>query len=224
MRIAPALDRLRLKFRFMVERRFDRLHGIETTEWIDNPSNGLAPEHIGHIGAYVATSAAVFRRLLRRSELDMSDFTFIDLGCGKGRLLLLATAYGFRRIIGIEADREFAALARNNIEQWAARRPGPTIEVVHGDAQDVAFPAGDLMFYMYNPFGREVTAAIANRLAALACEPGRAIVIAYLGDLYGDLIDRTGKFRRVRVRRRLFWRPSGASLFYNEAAWRMRRK
>ena len=40
---------------------------------------------------------------------NFSQFTFIDIGSGKGRALLLATEYGFSRIIGIELLPELDA-------------------------------------------------------------------------------------------------------------------
>jgi hypothetical protein len=33
---------------------------------------------------------------------DLSDFTFVDIGSGKGSILFYACRYDFRRVLGVE--------------------------------------------------------------------------------------------------------------------------
>ena len=84
----------------------------------------------------------------------------MDLGCGKGRALILASEHPFREVVGVELDGELAAVAARNAAIIArssrGRRSGswPTPPIL---------PAGDLVVFLYNPFGEELVArAIAN--------------------------------------------------------------
>jgi SAM-dependent methyltransferase len=43
---------------------------------------------------------------------DPQDRTFVEIGCNVGLFLKLATEYGFRNVVGIEADAENCAMAR----------------------------------------------------------------------------------------------------------------
>src|SRR5690242_5062036 len=56
--------------------------------------------------AYQPTEPAAFHEMLGRLQQQpnfrFGDFTFIDLGSGKGRTLLMASDYPFRAIIGVE--------------------------------------------------------------------------------------------------------------------------
>jgi SAM-dependent methyltransferase len=113
--------------------------------------------------------------------IDPSEFTFVDLGCGKGRVLLIAAERPFQRIIGVEISADVAAIARANV---ACYRPESTrvreIEVVNADATEFDMPGANLLVHLYHPFEPVITAAVMRRLAAsLACSP-RKVVIAYL--------------------------------------------
>ena len=52
--------------------------------------------------AYQPTEPALFHEMLAALNITFEDFTFIDLGSGKGRALLMASDYPFLRIVGVE--------------------------------------------------------------------------------------------------------------------------
>lgn len=172
-------------------------------------------------GEYLPTNPQLFRRMMRRSGVEPGDFTFIDLGCGKGRVLIEAAAYRFKAIVGVEADRALFQAAKDNLARFGGGKG--RIRLIHHDARTVALPDGNLLIFMYSPFRGAVFAAVAERLAKAAAEPGRALVIAYSSDKEAAVLERTGRFTRERMRRLQFWAPSTVSFFYNDAAMRLRR-
>ncbi len=101
------------------------------------------------------------------------DFTFIDLGAGKGRVLLVASRFPFKRLIGVEFARELVETARRNIERFGCRA-----EVVHADAADYRFPSENLVVYLYNPFGPEVLRPVLSYLREIST--GREVYLVYL--------------------------------------------
>lgn len=185
---------------------------------------GMPAEIRQHAGSYVPTNPAVFRRLVRKVEVDPREFTFIDLGCGKGRVVITAADYPFKAILGVEYDASVYETAKRNLDHWQETHSDPRLKVIHGDARNFEAPPGNLFIYMYGPFRGPVFEQVAERLAALADEPGRALVIAYASDFEADVLDRTERFVRVRMRRRQFWARSSVSFFYNKAANLMRRR
>lgn len=199
---------------------FDRRHGVETNRKVPrNELTGLPDETRRHAGEYAPSNPALFRRIVRESRIDPREFAFVDLGCGKGQILIAAANYPFRSIVGIEADAALCLTARRNLERLHLN----VESVVHADARTAELPEGNLFIFMYSPFRGPVFEEMAQRLAGMAKEPGRAIVIAYSADWEAEALERTGAFARVRLRRRQFWRRSRVSLFYNEAAGQMRR-
>jgi predicted RNA methylase len=219
---ATLLDRLLPGRRRWRGRLFDRRRGIETSKPLEREELlGMPAELRAHAGQYLPTDLPLFRRIVRRSGVDPAQFSFVDLGCGKGRILIAAADYAFRTIIGVEADANLVAVARTNVEQSGAGES--RISVLHCDAREADLPDGNLFVFMYSPFRGPVFEAVARRLAALAAEPERAVVIAYSSDFEAEALERTGRFVRVRMPRRQFWAPSTVSFFYNQTAERMRR-
>ena len=53
-------------------------------------------------------------------DVDHREFSFVDYGSGKGRVLMLAAAYPFRRILGVEFSESLDRVARDNIATLGA--------------------------------------------------------------------------------------------------------
>ncbi|MEZ4320501.1 MAG: class I SAM-dependent methyltransferase [Myxococcota bacterium] len=95
---------------------------------------------------------------------DPERCTFVDLGSGKGRVVLLAAGRPFRRVVGVEHRRALHRRAQRN----EAAYTGPIVcrpEWVCADARAVELPDGPLVVFLYNPFGIEVLDAVLARIA-----------------------------------------------------------
>ncbi len=114
---------------------------------------------------YQGSSAVECRSALTHLPIRREDFTFIDLGCGKGRCLLIASEFPFRRILGVEFSRELCEVARKNldiVQQSMGRRLNA--EVVCQDAAEFVLPDEPLVLYFYNPFDREVMQVVVQNV------------------------------------------------------------
>jgi SAM-dependent methyltransferase len=102
---------------------------------------------------YHGTDPQVFDRVMRTLNIDFSTYTFVDIGSGKGRALLLASHYPFRQIIGVEFSRDLNDIASRNIELYkSAGRKCTDITALNIDAMDFVLPKGRVLLYLYNPF------------------------------------------------------------------------
>ncbi|MEZ5856738.1 MAG: class I SAM-dependent methyltransferase [Hyphomicrobiaceae bacterium] len=123
-------------------------------------------------------------------------WSFVDLGCGKGRALMSAAARPYGRVIGVEFARELAQLAAANVATSISRRAG-SIEIVEGDAADFKLPASPLCVYLFNPFGPPVIERVAENLARTYGDTPRPIFVAYLNPRHAELFDALPQFQRV---------------------------
>src|SRR5262245_13193868 len=80
---------------------FDLKYGTDTMRWVTREALSTTSQNKTHSAPYQATKARPLLRLLERLELP-KDSAFVDIGSGKGRVLLIASQYGFRKIVGIE--------------------------------------------------------------------------------------------------------------------------
>jgi SAM-dependent methyltransferase len=141
--------------------------------------------------AYYGISASGFDPIFEALNLDWQRFIFVDLGSGKGRALLLASRFPFRRIIGVEIAPELSAVAAANIERFSA--PWQTcreIEARTGDAAEFTYPAGPLVLYFNQPFlAPVVKRCLKNLSRSLAAEP-REIYVVYVNPIFERLMER----------------------------------
>jgi len=101
---------------------------------------------------YQPTEPALFREMMASLPIEFDQFTFVDLGSGKGRTLLMASEYPFRRIVGVELLAELHHAAEENIHAYhSTTKRCPQIETVCGDASEFVFPNTPLVLYLFNP-------------------------------------------------------------------------
>jgi predicted RNA methylase len=175
---------------------FDRQNGVDTSGYV-------APEALPgsrfsqtwrHI--YGGSQPSIIRAALRELP-ELTGFSFLDLGAGKGRPAMVAAEFPFQEVVGVELAASLAEIAVRNVAIFQARRPGlAPIRIVNADAAAYPMPAGDLAVFLYNPFGREIVErVVANIEAALAAAPRRVFVI-YYNPVQGVCFDAAPSLRR----------------------------
>jgi hypothetical protein len=159
---------------------FDRAYGVDTDGLIyaDPGAQGHASGR--HNAGYYATAPSLFRgamdlwrETLAGSGYALEDYTLVDVGAGKGRVLMLASEYGFREILGIELNPRLARVARKNLRKWMIRTcAGARVRIIEGDALAVPLPDGPVALFYFNSFEREMMEMWLARLGTVAT--GRA--------------------------------------------------
>jgi SAM-dependent methyltransferase len=129
---------------------------------------------------YIPVRPANARAALRDLPIDNhSDYTFIDVGSGKGRMLFLASEFSFRKIEGIEFSTDLHEEARANIRRCNfGRRKCVDIESINTNAMDFEFPDENLVICLFNPFGPEVLGRmLANLIRSIERHPRHIVVL-----------------------------------------------
>ena len=138
---------------------FDEMLGVDTKGPVGLWHLKIRSDNLQDAIRYEGVNPSIFRQAMNTLAENFSDFTFIDLGCGKGRALLLAREFGFSQIVGIEFAPELAAVAEKNCRQVSVQAT-----VLSQDAMQFSFPPGNLVVYLYNPFGPTVLNPVLDHL------------------------------------------------------------
>ena len=169
---------------------FDRKHGTDTSGieplWklkIQSPNASFGVR-------YEATTEHELVSALEFLSEDLREFTFVDLGCGKGRTLLIASQLGFKEIIGVEFALELVQVAQANL----AKMNVENATVLHQDAADFRFPATATVLYLYNPFSREVAERVVSNLSRAGL---RKLYVIYKRPECADLLDASDFLQRL---------------------------
>jgi tRNA G46 methylase TrmB len=99
---------------------FDLQYGTNTSGWLETVSFEERPKNLNHGVRYRASYTSEVLRALKFASkcIDFSSSTFIDMGCGKGKVLMLAAlTHNFKEIIGVDYYKPFLDIARFNIAQ-----------------------------------------------------------------------------------------------------------
>jgi len=133
--------------------------------------------------AYQPTEPSAFHEMMGALPIDFREFTFIDIGSGKGRTLLMASEYPFLKIVGVELIAELHREAEANIAAFRATRPpaatATTIESVCLDAQEFVFPETPLVVYLFNPLPQTALLRVMRNLEASWRNSPRPVWIIY---------------------------------------------
>lgn len=162
--------------------RFDQRFGTETSRMVGMGSlDGLGP-HGADAVHYWPTREREFNQMLAAvGDFDPADFAFVDLGCGKGRVVLMAAALPFTRVVGVDFSPALVEQARANITRYSGPVGTGRIDVVVSDAAEFAIPPDNLIIYMFDPFGpRVLTKVLDNLKASLRDRPRKVFLLYYL--------------------------------------------
>lgn len=176
---------------------FDSVFDVDTAENVELwelPEADQMP--VGRNARYSPTPVRTVRHALSRCDVRHEEVTFVDVGCGKGRVLLLAAEFPFRRIVGVEASETLCDIARSNVKTAAEGRDGfDRIDVVHADATVYDIPDDAGLFYFYEPFSVDVSRAVLERIEDSIRRHPRSVVLCFTGrgqpDGHGSELEKT---------------------------------
>lgn len=154
----------------------DAYHAVKTAGYVLQEQAGVVHPDANE---YAATPYRVIRRLFRQLPPRCLQGTFIDYGCGRGRVAIMAAGHGFRRVIGIEISETLHSEAQQNVCSARVGRKH-VIELLNVDASQFVVPDDTTVVYFYKPFGKPTTCQVARRIEQSLCRNPRELwLLAY---------------------------------------------
>lgn len=158
-------------------------------------SRQLAAEH-------APVSGYLFRLAMANLPEDLSEFTFVDLGSGRGRIVCLALLFNFRNVLGVEFAERLHREATLNIHATLAtgRVRCDSITSVVANGTSLPVPNTPCVFYIDEmPNGRKLHKLLNDIRVSYIRNPRTVMVICY-NPIYQSLLDETDFLRLVRLR------------------------
>ena len=125
---------------------------------------------------YQPTEPGLFHEMLRALSIDFAQFILVDLGSGKGRTLLMAAGFPFKRVIGVELFPELHEVAVENIAKSEHRA---RLETLCLDARDYQFPSDPLVLYLFNPLSAAALEKVISNLRDSLQQHPRIVRVIY---------------------------------------------
>jgi SAM-dependent methyltransferase len=193
--VRPLLERLpivrRIYSGWARTHPIDRLYGTDTSGIVPvtqlEVDSAIAPL----ISGYGGSQPSIVRRALAVLS-GLERYSFIDLGCGKGRALIVAAQFPFRRVIGVELSPKLAGTARVNMAKMQPHHPEvPRIDVVEDNAVHFRLPAGKVVVFIYHSFGAQLVAELLENIERGLADDIEHLFVIYYNPVWGELFDRS---------------------------------
>ena len=202
--VGPLIKELMLRSEERAERAdgFDGRRGTDTSgmvmPWeLKDQNNAPADSN-----PYASLTSDRIRALLGAAPVVAGETVLVDLGSGKGRVLLVAQEVPFKRIVGVEWSSDLHAVAQKNVAiAIAGHAPDDRFELLRMDAGEYVFPADPLVVFLFNPFGAATMARVVANLERTLAEHPRPIYVIYANPLHADLFERSTAFRAIAAAR-----------------------
>jgi len=175
-----------------VDRKFDARRGVE-----------ICPPYLQQYGAVGPSNVATVRWSLLPLPIDPRTASFVDLGSGTGRALLVAAGYRFKHVVGVEKVAELHEAANENLERleedflkcsWLENRLG--------DATAYAIPIDNLVIYLNNDWSSAELKRILSHIEFSFNYTPRSIFVIYVNPVKSHIFERYDFLQPLQLK---FW-------------------
>ncbi len=182
---------------------FDLEFGVRTSGLVAGRHLGFGHRSDRHFTAYYAVAPSVFQGMIARWRrcrpvAPIDAYTFVDVGAGMGRAMLLASAYPFRAVIGIELHPTLARIGRGNLALWRAAGRARAPMCMHcRDAAEFPLPPDPCVAFLFNPFGAPVLRRLLRAWGRNLAQRSGQLDILYVNNEQESVLEREPGFARL---------------------------
>lgn len=146
---------------------------------------------------YVPILPRMFHGALKQIALPYEEYVFVDLGVGKGRAILLASDYPFKRCTGVELAPSHNEVALRNFAKYRSPAQRCTkLDSVCGDATTFEWPNEPLFIHFFQSFSPEILTEVLARLReSLEARP-RNVAFFYTQPATPEPLEQCGFLKR----------------------------
>lgn len=132
----------------------------------------------------------------------LDEWCFIDVGAGRGRVVLGAAQRPYAQVIGVEFAEEFCEIARRNLQALpASALKAGRVELRNGDAALLDVPQLPCIAFLFNPFGPRVLESFIARMLQSHASVPRPIIFAYVNPIEASVFERFPELERAHLPR-----------------------
>ena len=150
-------------FNAVHEIRFDKRYDVRTRgckKYEDIVAGDLADGR-----EYEPSNIYSIKKALKLIPEQSKRGAFVDFGCGMGKTLIMASLYGFKKVVGVEYSKELCGVCRENIARFTSRYGSDTEFIVcNEDATSYTIPEEATVFFFFNPFGSDTARKVLNNI------------------------------------------------------------
>lgn len=156
--------------------KIDRLH-----------DENIESKNLTHASIYQASNYYLIEKAFEYLSDQNAIRNLVDFGCGKGRILIVAAHYGFKKLTGIDFSGHLCTEAEANIENITTFFPTTVFNIICGDAADYQIEKEQNCFFFFNPFDEVIMLAVVKKMLSSLKDNPRKIYIIYLNPVHKEI-------------------------------------
>ena len=158
---------------------FDKRNSTDTASVIKHDELEMSdPEAQRHATIYSTAPERFISYLISHLGINYQEYDFVDIGCGKGRVLLVASSFPFRSILGIELSQPAFEIAEKNIRTYrCADQKCFNIHIRKADARHFEPYVANTVYYFFRPFDTVILTAVLTKLSSKLRGQGKMVYV-----------------------------------------------
>lgn len=167
-------------FMLLQEIKGEKKYQINTSAPIELINLTIKTGDLTKSSRYEAVNFFILEALLQKMRASTNETSFTDLGCGKGRAMVVAAHYGFTKIKGIDFAKEVCVAAEENMKAVKRKLPAIQYTIFCDDVLNYTIQKDESVFFMFNPFNEDIIHVLLEKIEASIAKHPRTIYILYV--------------------------------------------
>jgi 16S rRNA G966 N2-methylase RsmD len=165
----------------------EKKYQLETVKVDTLQNEKIRSDNLKHASIYQGTNYFIIEKAFEFLRQENANFHLVDYGSGKGRIMVVAAYYDFKKITGIDFSQSLCHEAEINIEKIKPRFPSVEFEIVCDDAVNYPIKNDDTVFFFFNPFDEVVMLQVVKNILASLKKNERKIYVVYVNPLHQEI-------------------------------------
>jgi len=174
------------------EIRGEKKYDSNTSKIEDPRKLTVASENVTHSELYQGANYFLLEKVFAYLQGTGVNENITDLGCGKGRVLIVAAHYGFKKITGVEFVQELCETARMNIIAVQEKFPKTEFKITCEDAATYTIEKDAQVFFFFNPFDEVIMLAVAKNILLSVKQNPREVFVVYINPVHKEIFMSAG--------------------------------
>ena len=143
--------------------------------------------NLAHASIYQGCNYYILEKAFNYLQSIHENKDVTDFGCGKGRALVVAAQFDFKKIVGIDFAKGLCELAKENVLKNQVRFPDAKFNIVCEDAAIYKIEKDQTVFFFFNPFDEVVMLKVVKNILSSLKETERKIYIIYANPVHKEI-------------------------------------
>ena len=170
--------------------RGEKKYGIRTFRDAELDNYTIKKGDTTKSSRYEAVNYFILEKLLENFRNSFpEEKKILDAGCGKGRVLVTAAHYGFTNLTGVDFAKELCEEAESNMQKTKSKFTAIAYKIIWNDILNYDIPNDENVFFLFNPFDREVLEKFVARIDASVKQFPRTVYFLYASPKHLEVLE-----------------------------------